>query len=327
MKKIIISLIFIFLVVINVFSATRTKHIEDDGFVWIEVSENSFRNAALDVNGYTIIPMCNAYINYRARDNFGYFEVTYEDGKTAYMSRSGRVIIPSYKDLTCVYHKVDGHIGYFSTHSNGNSGIYDINGNEIFSCKYDVVYFSSSSNAFLYKDSNGEMIESDKTLDSQGKCINKSDNILYKVKNNFKELWGVSSEAVELMEGYIFSVSDYELKGTNNEIVEYNVNVIDDARNKTKCSVALSFIEDKMTCTLIYDLNYGDNSITTLKGIVSSTNIYKTTLGRAFNVTLRNGDRIMFCADKLDKLTGEKYIIICTSTGKCYKLFVTFFDD
>lgn len=141
----------------------RTRQVESDGFVWYEVEKDAHHIGAEDANGRTLIPTQYFSVFYHAKKgNMGYFTVwvgsNYENKSVGVYTKNGTNVIPASRG----YYEVNMHIEdegyYFGVKKNGKEGACDANGREIIAPQYESLFYSSSDQAFNYKNSSGKYV-------------------------------------------------------------------------------------------------------------------------------------------------------------------------
>ncbi len=140
----------------------QKQHVEEDGFVWYELTRNISQHGAENESGGSIVPVGNYDIMYFN----GYFLLFSHNHEGIY-SKEGKELIP----LSSQYEHVLPLDNYFQIERNGKKGVCDIQGEEIIPIDKgysDIVY--NETTGFSYENSNGGYTPLGLKLDEQGKA-------------------------------------------------------------------------------------------------------------------------------------------------------------
>ena len=141
----------------------RKQHVEEDGFVWYELTQNISQHGAENESGGSIVPVGDYDIMYFS----GYFLLFSHNHEGIY-SKDGQEVIP----LSSQYEHVLPLGNYFQVERKGKVGVCDIQGEEIIPTDKgysDIVY--NEVTGFSYENSNGSYTPIGMKLDEQGKAF------------------------------------------------------------------------------------------------------------------------------------------------------------
>ena len=140
------------------------------GFFYV-VSKDYKYKGVFDKDGDNIIPISRGYSHIVFYDRGLYFGVT-KDGIEGVCRTNGDVLIPlsrGYSNITYIGKLL--YVGYFQVEKNGKKGVCDRDGIEIIKPTYRSIIFKDHEGRFEYKDSQGNWIPLDYTLDESGRGV------------------------------------------------------------------------------------------------------------------------------------------------------------
>lgn len=167
-QKLLLMLLALGMCSISMNAQTRTRQVEDDGFVWYKIMQNG-KEGAQSTDGSTIVP-CNYDKVWYNEIADGWFLVR-QNGNPPYFGayeKDGRCTISINRGYTSI-HKLDETDGYYyEVEKNGKIGACNVNGREIIAPQYEsysLIYFDND-HVFKYKNSSGKYISTGISLKS-----------------------------------------------------------------------------------------------------------------------------------------------------------------
>ena len=145
-------------------SLSRELKTEDDGFQYYKIQSNGIVGAE-DKNGKTLIPISRGYSKCFYHKGWIYVR---RNGAEGVCDISGKEIIAPDKYSFVNFHPEEGHTGWFGVKIDEEEGACDMTGREIIPCKFKSIVFAA--NCFQHKNSAGDWIKFDITLDELGKA-------------------------------------------------------------------------------------------------------------------------------------------------------------
>lgn len=143
-------------------SGGRKQHVEDDGYVWYELTQNISQHGADSDSGENIVPVGDYQVMY-----FNGLFLLFSHNNEGVYTKDGKEVIP----LSRQYEHVLPLGKYFQVERDGKMGVCDLSGEEIISPdkRYDNIAYQDVM-GFTYEDSNGGFIPIGLKLNDQGQA-------------------------------------------------------------------------------------------------------------------------------------------------------------